>query len=89
MILPAEVSTEPEGKTPFWLGNLRYRWQQELSEVPPEEANDIIEIDHVSLVGGRQSADLLLVAEPVHSVLHAALPFRHSREHSHSSPVPE
>ena len=42
-ILPAEVSTKPEGKTPFWLENLRHRWQQELAEVPPEEANDIIE----------------------------------------------
>ena len=51
-ILPAEVSTKPEGKTPFWLGNLRHRWQQELSEVPPEEANEIIETMSRSLADG-------------------------------------
>ena len=54
-ILPAEVSTVPEGKSPFWLENLRYRWQQELSGVPPEEANDIIETLSRSLADGSRN----------------------------------
>ena len=85
MMLPAEVSTEPDsGKDPFLVGKLGLQMAARIVGGTPRGGQRYYR-DHVSLVGGHQSADLLLDAEPVHSVLHAALPFCNSCEHRHAN----